>query len=738
MLSFDQNFSMHRLNPKYIRIGLIIISALLMVFIIGGFIAYSKREVLLQEAISKAKAKAKSEYNLDVKIENPRFTGLSTVAFSSITVVPHDRDTLLVVRNFEVGVKLMPLIIGQVKLAEVHLDDASLTLTDIKGIKNFDFLFHKKRDSTATGKKGDLATLAHNLVNQILYKIPDDLDMKRFNISFRNDSNHVNILTSAQIRDGELKSNIKVNNSDTLWHFAGRMHPSDKDIDISLFADKGKITIPYVQSRYHATVSFDTLTTRLNKVDRSNDETQIFSTLAVRNLLINQAALAANDIVVPQGSIDANIFVGPNYVSVDSSSTIHLKRLTAHPFIKYTLKPVKIYELKINTGWLPAQDIFDSFPQGTFESLQGIKVAGKLNYQLNFKLDTSNPKDVEFDSRLDKDGFKIVQYGKTNLGMLNGSFTHVSYVKGKAMPPRIIGPENPDYTPLHEISPELRNAVMTAEDPTFYSNNGFVEEAFRKSIATDYIRHKFSRGGSTISMQLVKNAFLVQEKTMFRKIEEIMIVWMLVNNHIMTKDRMLEVYFNMIEWGNNVYGIGEAARYYFGKTPDQLNLGESIYLASIVPRPRAGLYAFMPDGTLNPRLTYYFNALGNLMVGHGLTVHRDSSFYGFYNVRLKESLRHQLHPSDSSDIAKLMKADDDDTGVQSIPVAPPTAEPQQEEKKPGFFQRLFGKKDTTRKEEEPKIDTAGKTKKQIRQEKRELKRLEKQRRKEMEARGINP
>jgi hypothetical protein len=305
------------------------------------------------------------------------------------------------------------------------------------------------------------------------------------------------------------------------------------------------------------------------------------------------------------------------------------------------------------------------------------------------------------------------------------------------MPPRIIGPANPYYTPLEQISPDLRNAVMTAEDPTFYTNNGFVEESIRKSIATDYIEHKFKRGGSTISMQLVKNAFLSQKKTLMRKIEEMLIVWMLVNNHITTKSRMLEVYFNMIEWGNNVYGIGEAAHYYFGKSPADLTLGESIYLASIVPKPRSGLYAFLPDGTLNPRLSYYFNIIGNLMEGHGLTAHRDSSVYGLYTVRLKESLRRQINPSDTSGFTKLMKpGDDDDNDAAVTPViAPPPPEP---EKKPNFFQRLFGggkKKDTTQ-TNEPKIDTTGKTKKQIRQEKREQKKLEKQRQKELHERGL--
>lgn len=729
---------MHRFNPKYVRIALIAVSALVVLLLIGGFVAYSKREVLLQKAIGKAKAKAKKDYNLDVKIEGSHFTGLATVAFNSITVVPKDRDSLLTITNFEVGVKLFPLIFGNVKLAEVNLQNGNLNLTDIKGIKNFDFLFRKKKDSTATKGKLDLSELANNLIKQVLYKIPDELDMKSFKASYTNDSTKVTISASALIKDGKLTSNIKLNNSDTTWHLAGKMHPSDKNIDISLFADKGKIVLPFIEKRFHARVSFDTITTRLNKVENSGSETQIFSTLSARNLVVNHAALAANDIVIPLGSVDANIFVGPNYVSVDSSSVIRLKNLTANPYIKYTLNPVKIYEMKINTGWVNAQDMFGSFPGGTFESLEGIQVAGKLNYKLNFYLDASNPKDVQFDSRLDKDGFKIVKYGKTDFSKLNNTFVYTPYEKGKPMRDITIGPANPSYTPLEEIAPDLRNAVMTAEDPSFYRHNGFVEEAFRKSLATDYMEKKFKRGGSTISMQLVKNAFLSRGKTIARKMEEMLIVWMIENNHLMTKSRMLEVYFNIIEWGPNIYGISEGAHYYFGKSPSELTLGESIFMASIVPKPKKGLYAFLPDGTLNPRLNYYFNIIGNLMEGHGLTAHRDSSNYGLYTVRLRESLRRQIHPNDTANVIRIMKSgeedEESDTPAINVPPQPAPAEP---EKKPNFFQRLFGgsKKDSTKKDE-IKVDTAGKTKKQIRQETRELKRQQKEREKELKAKGL--
>jgi len=309
---------------------------------------------------------------------------------------------------------------------------------------------------------------------------------------------------------------------------------------------------------------------------------------------------------------------------------------------------------------------------------------------------------------------------------LNNPFVYTPYEKGQPMPPRDISPANPYYTPLDQIAPDLRNAVMTAEDPTFYKNNGFVEEAFRKSLATDYMEHKFKRGGSTISMQLVKNAFLSRQKTLSRKIEEILIVWMIENNNIMTKDRMLEVYFNIIEWGNNVYGIGEASRYYFDKSPAELTLGESIYLASIVPKPKSGLYSFMYDGTLNPRLEYYFNTIGNLMEGHGLTVHRDSSDYGMSEVRLKASLRRKMTAADSARVRTIMKSDDDEADVPVTILPPPPAEP---EKKPNLLQRigrLFGggKKDTVKKAD-PKADTA-KTPKQIRQEKRAQKKLQKE------------
>ncbi|MCJ8211724.1 transglycosylase domain-containing protein [Mucilaginibacter sp. RS28] len=731
---------MHRLNSKYIRIAVIVLVSLFILVAIGGAIAYTKREILLQKAISKAKLKAKRDYNLDVKIGSARFTGLSTVSFSNITIVPDHRDSLLRIDNFEVSVKLMPLLVGNVKLAEVNLSNGYLNLTSKNGVRNFDFLFKKKKDTTETKSKVDLGELADRVVTGILYKIPDNLNVRNFNMSFADDSNQVKLAcTTARIEDGKLASTIIVNDREATWHFTGLMHPSDKNIDVKFYAEGKKVEFPLVEKKFHLKLNFDTLDTKLNKVEHSSGETRIYVSSSIRNLLINHAAFSANDVIVPDGSIDANLFVGADYFSIDSSSVIRLKDATANPFIKYTIRPNKIYDLKLNTGWIDAQHLFNSFPQGMFESLEGMQVSGKLNYSLNFHLDTKDPDNVQFDSRLQKDNFKILKFGKTDLTRLNQDFTYTPYEKGKPMPPRFIGPSNPNFTRLEDISPDLRNAVMTAEDPSFFRHHGFVEESIRKSIATDFKEKKFKRGGSTISMQLVKNAFLSRQKTLSRKIEETLIVWLIENNRLMSKNRMLEVYFNIIEWGRNVYGIGEASRYYFDKRPADLTLGESIYLASIVPNPKKGLYAFLSDGSLNPRLHGYFNLIGRLMAKNGLT-EPDTAAYGFYTVRVKPSLRPEPTVVESSDAAvdSIMNrnGDDEQTGVVPTPATSDTKakekDKEDEDNKPGFFKRLFGggKKDTTN------VDSAAAAKKRQKEEKREQKRLEKERRRLLHERGL--
>jgi len=705
-----------KIPKKYLKIGAWVLGVFLIICIALGAVAYSKREALLKKMVAKAISKANKDYGLDVKIGSAGFTGMSTVKMTNISVVPKDRDTLSNISELSVGVKLFPLIFGNVKLAEVELSNGFVNVVFRDSTSNIDFILkRKKKDSTENTGKANLPEIANNLLNQVLYKIPDDMDMKNMVFRFNDhDTAKLSFATTATIDDGDLKSTINVNEGESTWHVDGLVEPGKKQLSFMAYADGKKLELPYLNNKLHAKLSFDTLQTELKDAGYSGDDYKISGSWSVKNMLINQARIASNDIIVQSAKLDADVLVGSNYVALDSSSTAYLKNAEIHPYIKYTLGKNKIYELKINADEQDAQAILDGFPQGLFESLDGLKVQGKVKYNLNFYLDTKIPDSVRFSSTLTPVNFKILQWGKTNLQKINSPFVYTPYEYGKPMRDITIGPENPNFTPLNAISKNFINAVLTAEDPSFYTHNGFVEESIRKSIAVNFKEKKFKRGGSTISMQLVKNIYLSRQKTLARKAEEILIVWLIEHNHLVSKQRMLEVYFNIMELGRNIYGIGEASRYYFGKQPADLTIGDGLFLASIVPKPKASMYKFMADGSLKPFMFNYFRFMGNIMARRGLTP-GDTSGYGFYNVRLREGLRQYLAP-DTAVIDTTAFDDDDEDGMAPVIM---------QDKNKNLFDRIFGganKKDSAI----VKPADTTKSKKQLRQERREQRRRERE------------
>ena len=119
-------------------------------------------------------------------------------------------------------------------------------------------------------------------------------------------------------------------------------------------------------------------------------------------------------------------------------------------------------------------------------------------------------------------------------------------------------------------------------------------------------------------MQLVKNIFLTREKTISRKLEEILLVYILENNRISTKERMLEVYFNIIEWAPDVYGIGEASQFYFQKKPIDLTLKECLFLATIIPSPKKFMFNFDENGNLKSSADRRQEFIKKIMIKKGL------------------------------------------------------------------------------------------------------------------------
>ena len=140
------------------------------------------------------------------------------------------------------------------------------------------------------------------------------------------------------------------------------------------------------------------------------------------------------------------------------------------------------------------------------------------------------------------------------------------------------------WVPYERISASVKRAIVVAEDSRFVDHEGFDWEAIEKAREKNARKGRIVAGGSTISQQLAKNLFLSGERTPWRKGQEALITVMI--EHVMDKRRILEIYLNVIEWGDGIFGVEAAARHYFGAGAGSLGPEPAARLAAMVPNPR--------------------------------------------------------------------------------------------------------------------------------------------------------
>jgi len=140
------------------------------------------------------------------------------------------------------------------------------------------------------------------------------------------------------------------------------------------------------------------------------------------------------------------------------------------------------------------------------------------------------------------------------------------------------------WVPYERISVNLKRAVVAAEDARFLDHEGFDWEMIQKAMTRNEKRGRVVAGASTISQQLAKNLFLSSERSWLRKGQEAMITWMLED--VLSKRRILELYLNVAEWGDGIFGAEAAARYHFGVPASALSAEQAAWLAGILPSPR--------------------------------------------------------------------------------------------------------------------------------------------------------
>jgi len=644
MLNFT-NFKTPDFSFVKKRWFLITIGSALGLLLIGFIWMMSVRGDMLNKAVIKVQKKLKEDYQLNFEVNKYEFAGLTTVDFQKVKLYPDTGEQLASIDQFKVSVKLFPLLSGNVQLDELDLKNANITLVKHDSTSNYDFLFRSKKTQDTSETNTDARTLAErvdNLLKKAFQAVPNNLNLENVSLSYQDSSSTqvVNVPVGV-INNGDYDIDVYLNKQDGKWNFKGNINPRRQELKVVISSENKQTQIPFISSRFGLKVSFDELSFHLDEVARKGKETlEVKGGWSTKNLRINHHRLSDDTITLPEGLAVGGFLVSENTIELIKGTKVAVKDFSFEPKLKFSRKPKKLLELAVHTGKFKAQDFFDAIPAGLFENLEGVQVEGDVQYDMDFKVDLDDPDGLSFASKIDDKNLKVKKWGKADIAALNGPFVYEAYEDTVKMREIKLDPSNPNFTPLNQIAPILKKTVMNTEDPFFYKHKGFELEAFQLSIVTNIKEKKFKRGASTMSMQLIKNLYLNRNKTMMRKFEEILLVWLMEQSQEVSKDRLLEIYLNIIEWGKNVYGITEASKYYFGKTPNEITIGESLFLSSIIPRPKTGLSSFEYTGYLKPWVMKHFNTYGYIMNKlNQLEGEEVPANYGFYQVQLVPNLR---------------------------------------------------------------------------------------------------
>ncbi|MDI7268635.1 MAG: biosynthetic peptidoglycan transglycosylase, partial [Myxococcota bacterium] len=236
------------------------------------------------------------------------------------------------------------------------------------------------------------------------------------------------------------------------------------------------------------------------------------------------------------------------------------------------------------------QDLLDAIPPVMRTDLPGLEFAGTADFQVALDIDLGDLDSTVFDLHADSRCRVVAADERIHMRRLGGAFRREVVLPGGRRRTIVTGPGSPEWTPVEEISRYMIAAVVATEDARFFEHSGVSIADLRAAIVRDLREGRFAYGGSTIDMQVVKNVFLHREKTLARKLQEIILTWWMTQ--ALGKQRIMELYLNVIEYGPGIHGIRHAAMRFFGRTPADLSPLEAAYLAKLLPSPvpRYGMY----------------------------------------------------------------------------------------------------------------------------------------------------
>jgi hypothetical protein len=313
------------------------------------------------------------------------------------------------------------------------------------------------------------------------------------------------------------------------------------------------------------------------------------------------------------------------------------------------------FQLELHADSLTGERVREGLPPPVLGPLANLQTRGSFDYRLELDLDLAAPDSVRLHADVIRRDLAIAGSG-LGLTWLEQPFEAVVHLPRGRIARRDLSDANPHFRPLDQLDSLLVKAVLTNEDGGFFRHRGFNQEAVREAIAYNLRAGAFRRGAGTVTMQLVRNLYLGHERTLARKGQEVVLAWVLENLTGIPKQRLLEIYLNVIEWGPDVHGADEAARYYFDRDARRLTIDESLFLTIVIPSPARWRERFDQAGVLRPFARAQMHFIGRAMIAKGWLTAEELPAAEAFQVELRGPARDVLFPPAAADSASAAPA----------------------------------------------------------------------------------
>lgn len=566
---------------------------------------FSFRNPLLRSVANRNLLKIENRTGLTFAYDKLSFCGFRSVCASRISAFSSDSVRVLYCGEIKVTLSLWDMLRFKVNPRFISIDTFNVSLKP--GFFKPKIQTNPNKLTEEVGAKPLLSVKkASSAIKGFLGISTAQMSINWVEICFRNENYSFSLATpSFQSERGRFTSNLSIveNGVESKIALNGRASKDDDLLSVSIGNPEGEASkIPLIENFFKAPASFSSFGLSMKGNILDTDTLNISLQVNVKDFEVENSYIADRPVKFERAGFAIYFGLSDDFIRIGEESEFYLYRLRLPMGVTLTNSRMPRIVINCKTNLFPADSLFESLPKNLFGSLYGVKVQGDVSFNLMADVDLKYPDSLRFHVDLSPYNLRIKQFGADNYLALNDTFTYVVYENG--WPVRLIKIDTTQsgYTRLAGISSYLKHAVVASEDAGFFFHRGFDFEGIRFALIQNLTAKRFARGGSTITQQLVKNLYLNRNKNITRKVEEALIVWLIEMNRLASKERLLEIYFNIIEWGPNIYGIAEASQFYFRKPPGNLSLNEALFLTSIIPRPRSFQSSVDNNGNLSPFL----------------------------------------------------------------------------------------------------------------------------------------